>query len=335
MWAVRNDGILVAQTYLREQEIYGWHRHTTRGHFKSTATVREDVADITYFIVERVVGGRDVKYIERMDERNFEDIQDSFFVDSGVKVNTPITISGFTAADPVVVTATSHGFSNGDIVDIADVNIVDLTTNSGQASATSLNGTGYTVASKTTHTFELQNNGADVDGTTFGIYDDGGNVRSAFTSVGNLWHLEGVNVVALANGYVVRDLTVANGTITLPDAASRVAVGIGYTSEIETLRLDAGASAETIQSKDKKISRLTVRVENTLGFWAGPDRDHMREAKFGIPALLGQPPEMVSGDRNVTLSPHWGKEGKYVIQQRDPLPLTILSLIPDAIIGGN
>ncbi len=336
LWAVRDDGILVAQTYLREQEIYGWHRHVTRGHFKSVATVREAVADISYFIVQRTVGGRDVKYIERMDERHYTDIQDSFFVDAGVKVNTPLAISGFTAANPVVVTTTaSHGLSNGDVVDISGVNIVDLTTNSGQALATGLNGTGYTVANVTSTTFELQNNAANVDGTTFGTYDDGGFVRAAFTTVGNLWHLEGLAVVALANGYVVRDRTVANGKITLPDAASRVAVGLGYTCEIETLRIDAGAGSETVQGKDKKISRLTVRVESSLGFWAGPDRNSMREAKFGLPSLLGQPPELIDGDRNITLSPHWNKDGKYVIQQRDPLPLTILSLIPDAIVGGN
>jgi len=199
-----------------------------------------------------------------------------------------------------------------------------------------LNGTGYTVANKTTNTFELQNNAADVDGTLFGAYDDGGNVRLAVTTVGNLWHLEGkTNVTALANGYVLKDLTVTNGKVTLPDAASRVAVGLPYTCEIKTLRLDAGTGAETIQGKDQKVSRLTVRVENTLGFWAGPDDTHMREAKFGLPALLGQPPEMVTGDRNITLSPHWGKTGQYIIQQRDPLPLTVLSLIPDVIIGGN
>ena len=335
LWGVRDDGILVAQTYLREQEIYGWHRHTTRGHFKSVATVRESVADISYFIVERSVVGRTAKYIERMDERTFSDIQDAFFVDSGVRVNTPISMSTFTAADPVVITANNHNLSNGDTVDISDVNIIDLTENTAQAPATLLNGTGYTVANVTTHTFELQNNGVDVDGTLFGSYDDGGYVRLASTSVGNLWHLEGESVTALANGYVVKDLTVASGKITLPDAASRVSVGFPYTCEIETLRLDAGSGSETIQGSDKKIARLTVRVDQTLGFWAGPDADHMREAKFGLPALLGQPPEMVNGDKNVTLSPHWGKDGKYVIQQRDPLPLTILSLIPDAIMGGN
>jgi len=335
LWCVRDDGTMAAQTYLREQEIYAWHRHSTRGKFKSVASVREDVADITYFIVERTVGGGTRKYIERMDERDATDVQDAFFVDAGTRVNTPITITGFTAADPVVITAASHGLSNGDTVDISGINIEDLTTNTGVAPADDLNGTGYTVANVTANTFELQNNGTDVDGTAFGTYHDGGEVRLAFTTVSNLWHLEGVTVTVLANGYVVRDLTVSNGQITLPYAASRVSVGLPYVAEIETLRIDAGAGSETVQGKDKKVSRLTVRLQDTLGLWAGPNRDAMHEAKFGLPAYLGQPPELFNGDKNITLSPHWNKTGQYVIQQRDPLPSTVLSLIPDAIVGGN
>jgi len=151
-----------------------------------------------------------------------------------------------------------------------------------------------------------------------------------------LWHLEGEKVVALANGYVVKDLTVTSGAVTLPTAASRVHVGFPYTAEIETLRLDAGAaSAETVQGKHKKVSRLTVRCEQTLGFAAGVSRDRLREAKFGLQANWGQPPEMLTGDKDVTLPPDWNKEGKYIIQQTDPLPLTVLALIPDVTVGGN
>ena len=337
LWAVRDDGTMVAQTYLREQEIYGWHRHTTRGHFKSLASIRENDYDTPYVVVERHVGGRNPKYIERMDERNFSKVEDAFFVDAGVRVSNPITVTGFTAADPVVITtATSHGFSNGDTIDISGINIIDLTENTGQAPATDLNGTGYTVANVTSTTFELQNNGTDVDGTAFGEYHDGGEAFATFTVVENLWHLEGVtDVVALANGYVEKGLTVTNGKITLQDAVSRVAVGLPYFTEIQTLPLDAGSASETIQGKDKKASRVTVQVEDTLGLWTGPDREHMREAKFGMPALLGQPPVLFTGDKNVTLAPHWTKTAQYFIQQRDPLPITILAVIPDVIIGGN
>jgi len=339
LWCVRDDGVCIAQTYLREQEIYGWHRHTTDGDFRDVAVVREGDVDAVYFVVQRTIGGRSVRYIERMHERDFDnDIQDAFFVDSGVTIDNPIAITGFTNANPIVVTTgAAHGFSNGDTIDISDLYVVDASSNQGYSLDTNINGTGYTVANVTSTTFELQNNGTNVNGTLFGVYKSGGKVRKAVTTIPNLWHLEGrTDVVALANGYVLKDLTVSNGTITLAVAASRVHAGLRYTSEIETLRLDAGsASSETVQSKAKKISRLTVRLDRSLGFWSGVKRDNMREAKFGLPALYGQPPALITGDKDITLTPDWNKDGKYIVQQRDPLPLTILSLIPDAIVGGN
>jgi hypothetical protein len=339
IWVVRDDGVALAQTYLREQEIYGWSKHKTRGDFKSVASIREGNIDATYFVVQRTVGGRAVGYIERLHERDFgDDVQDAFFVDAGATLDNPITITGFTNADPVVVTtATSHGLSNGNTVDISDLKVTSTTDAQGYAVDTDINGTGYTIANVTATTFELQNNAVDVDGTAFGVYYSGGKVRLAKTTIGNLWHLEGrTDVGGLANGYVFRSKTVTNGTITLDSPASRVHAGLLYTADLETLRLDAGAKAtDSVQGKAKKISRLTVRVEHSLGFWSGVSRDRMREAKFGLPAQYGQPPDLITGDKDITLTPEWNKEGQYVVQQRDPLPLTILSLIPDAIVGGN
>ena len=69
--------------------------------------------------------------------------------------------------------------------------------------------------------------------------------------------------------------------------------------------------------------------------FTGPDRQHLKEAKFGMPALYGQPLDMLQGDKDLTLSPSWNKDGRVIIQQRDPLPLTVLSIIPDVVPGGN
>ena len=139
----------------------------------------------------------------------------------------------------------------------------------------------------------------------------------------------------MANGYVVRNLTVSNGSVTLPNPASRVHLGLDYTSEIKTLRIDAGSLNPTSSSRTKKISSVGLYVEKTLGMWIGPDVDHMREAKFGLPALWGQPPDALTGLKSLTMSPSWNKDGQIVIQQRDPLPMTILSITPDIIVGGN
>jgi hypothetical protein len=61
----------------------------------------------------------------------------------------------------------------------------------------------------------------------------------------------------------------------------------------------------------------------------------MREIKYGLPSQYGQPPEWVTGDKGVTMSPSWNKDGYVIVQQRDPLPMNLLALVPDVLIGGN
>ena len=72
----------------------------------------------------------------------------------------PATISGATAANPVVITATAHGFENGYKVTIAGVvGMVELNTP-----------TEYVVANKAADTFEL----TGIDGSAFTAYTSGG-----------------------------------------------------------------------------------------------------------------------------------------------------------------
>lgn len=87
-----------------------------------------------------------------------------------IEPNTaPITISGATVANPVVVTATAHGLTDGDWIKI--IGVVGMT---------ELNDIFYIIANKTTNTFELTDtDGADVDGSAFTAYTHGGVVFEA------------------------------------------------------------------------------------------------------------------------------------------------------------
>ena len=333
---VMSDGDGLFLTYQPDQDIYAWSRSTTLGHYKSTCVVREGAADIVYVLVERVINGATVTLLERLAERQFSSLSDAFHVDAGLTFDNPITITGATAADPVVVTAPSHGLSNGDIVDISDVLENSTSTNQGSQVSADYNGVGFVVANATADTFSLQISAADYDGTTFAAYASGGFARKAVTVISGLWHLEGETLVAAANGYVERELLVTDGTVTLQSPASRVHLGLPYFSRLRTLPLSSyGSSGGDMQGRSQNINRLTVQVERTLGMWFGPDINTMRAARFGLPALFGQPLEMVTDDIDVTMSPNWGKRKQVVIEQRDPLPLTVLTLIPDAIVGGN
>jgi len=336
VYAVRDDGILVAMTYLREQEVFGWSRQTTKGKFKSVASVEENQRDVLYAVVERTINSQTVKYIERMHSRSLPSLQDAFFVDSGLTLDSPITITGYTSANPVVITAPSHGLNNGDKIDLSDIKEKSTTETKGWKLSTDLNGTGYTVADKTTNTFELQNEGVDVNGSTFAAYHSEGKVRKAATEISGLWHLEGESINGLANGSVISPLTVSSGKVTLPTAASRVHLGLNYTCELETLRINVtSGNNETVQGQVKKASRLVVRTEKTMGMFCGPDSDTLREVKFGLPSKYGQPRDLFEGDKATTLKPNWDRDGQFVIQQQDPVPLTVLAIIPDAMVGGN
>lgn len=67
VWLVRKDGVLVSLTYLDEQEVIAWAKHTTDGWVKAVATIPENNSDTTYVCVERLVNGVYKKYIESID----------------------------------------------------------------------------------------------------------------------------------------------------------------------------------------------------------------------------------------------------------------------------
>ena len=88
-----------------------------------------------------------------------------FYKDDGQITEATKTITGITQANPAVVTASSHGYSNGDHVWINDV-----------VGMTELNGRRFTVANKTTHTFEL----SGINSTSLTAYSSGGTAAKVF-----------------------------------------------------------------------------------------------------------------------------------------------------------
>lgn len=77
---------------------------------------------------------------------------------------TPGTITGATAANPIVITETGHGRADGDVVKIAAV-----------VGMTELNDGVFVIENVTANTYEL----ADVDGTDYTTYVSGGTASGA------------------------------------------------------------------------------------------------------------------------------------------------------------
>lgn len=95
LWAVTGNGALIALTYARDQQVVGWHRHPTDGFVESVTTIfgEDDADDEVWLIVRRVVGGSDVRFVERIDPTLWEEKPDAYFVDAGITYDdVPATV---------------------------------------------------------------------------------------------------------------------------------------------------------------------------------------------------------------------------------------------------
>lgn len=258
-------------------------------------------------------------------------IKDSFFLDCGASYDDPKDITGSTAASPVVITAVAHGFSNGDEVDIDEIEW-EPTVDSygGRTQPDQLNGNRYKVANKTNDTFELTDpdDDSNIDGSAFNAYRKSGKVRKAVRTISGLWHLEGEAVTILADGEIVTGETVANGAITLATKASRVHVGLPYYSEIETLDIE-NFGGNTVRDQTKQVATITVGVERSRGMIVGQGGGNfvpVKDAQFtGLDSTNG----LLTGQFSVTPKSKYSVHGRIVLRQKNPLPMTVLWIAPD------
>ena len=100
----------------------------------------------------------------------FSNLKMRVYKDRGSVLEGDKTISAITKANPAVVTATGHNYSNGDEVVI-----------SGVVGMTEVNGKRFLVAGKTTNTFQLTNkDGTNINSSSFTTYTSGGVSNKVF-----------------------------------------------------------------------------------------------------------------------------------------------------------
>lgn len=70
IWAVREDGVLLSCTYVREQQILAWARHDfTNGFVENVCAIPENGEYAVYASIRRIINGSTVRYIERISSR--------------------------------------------------------------------------------------------------------------------------------------------------------------------------------------------------------------------------------------------------------------------------
>lgn len=349
VWAVRADGKLLGLTYMKKQDVAAWHQHETDGFVESVTCIPEGNDDIVYLVVRREVQGGVRRYIERMQSRQIplirnsaqRDAAQSYFVDCGLsyqgwnKGSVTYTLSGgvtWEYPEPMTVTSSSGtGFSAADVG--RQIHMRDPETQS----VLRLDVTAYVSP-------------GSVSVVPASIVPAGlrnvpiVNWALALKTFGGLWHIEGKGVSILADGNVVSEngpdetpinLVVNNGSVTLPDHAAVAHIGLPYVCDIETLRINVQGQ-ETLNDKHKTVSSVTVVVDESRGVFAsageGKELYELKQREF---ENYNDPTALLSGTGRVNLDNDWDGQGQVFIRQVDPLPITILAIIPELTLAGR
>jgi hypothetical protein len=155
---------------------------------------------------------------------------------------------------------------------------------------------------------------------------------SPATTISGLGHLEGEEVAILADGAAHPRRTVASGSITLQRASSVVQVGLPCPALLQTMRPDAGAEDGTAQGKTKRITKMVIRFLATLGAKSGPAENALDEIQFRSGSdPMDQAPPLFTGDKLIEWPGGYDFDGYIFVKQEQPLPMTVVALMPQLV----
>lgn len=160
--------------------------------------------------------------------------------------------------------------------------------------------------------------------------------QSPSVNVAGFVHLRNQAVTVLADGEVIEGLTVSStGTLELPVAASKVVAGLPFVCSLETLDV---ANARSDQKIVRKVAweveaARGLWTESGAGLWMGEGSDAI-EWRQRVVADSTAAMELFTGTVEQTIPGRWDKHGRVLLEQRVPLPLTVLGVTRDIMVGG-
>lgn len=334
LWVVRMDGALLGLTYMRGQDVVGWHRHRIAGtdaKVLSVAVIPGSGQDECWLAVERRVGGAIKRSVERM-AMAFEptepfDKRGAFFVDSGLTYDgagavtlTPGPNANIIGSAGVIFTVATAAFANSDVGREIHHRYPAASGNGYYVARALI--TGYTDSTHVTAKI--------LAGFPSLAVIAAGKWALSAVVISGLNHLIGEGVTILADGATHPPRVVGpDGSIVLERPSAWVHVGLGYTSLLRTMDIEAGALDGAAQGKRRRIHRVIVRLNNSLGMRVGGESGGTDDVVFrDTRTAMDQSPPLFTGDKFVPFPKGWDARAIVTVLQEQPLPCTIVALIP-------
>lgn len=161
---------------------------------------------------------------------------------------------------------------------------------------------------------------------------------SPVNTVSGLSHLNTITPVIVADGSV-RNATgpITGGNVTFDgDSATLVSVGLPFTSLYKMLPIEAGSQMGTAQGKIKRFDKLVIRILNSLGFKFGEDLTKLESVSFRSTSdLMDSSPPFFTGDKERKFTGTYDRSPSFYIQQDQPYPLSIVSIMPHVVTNSS
>jgi len=172
----------------------------------------------------------------------------------------------------------------------------------------------------------------DFGGATIGAFFVDSGLRyegPSTTTLFGLEHLEGETLSVMVNGATHPDRTVVGGAIDLAFGATVAVVGYGYTSNMETLRIESGSLDGTSQGKPKRIHGITLRLHETVGIEVGSGEQELDRIPFRDSSMnMDEAVPLFTGDKEIEFRGGYENDDRIYVRQNQPLPMTVLGLFP-------
>ena len=242
-WILRENGTIVSMTYLPDQDVTGWARHTFGGTdviVKDLAVIPTEKEDRVYFLIERTINGQTVQYIEYLTEDFGNTLkEDAKYSDSLV------TYSG-----------------------------------------------------------------------------------SSISTITGLDHLEGEEVVILANGNIHPNRTITSGQLALEYPVTKAQIGLPYTCTMETIPIEAGIPFGTTQMTIQRIIEAGINFLDSLNCQFGYSPIQLDTLTFRSASdRMDTSPPLFTGYK-ILKFPHGHElDSKIVVYQNQPLPVHIRAIV--------
>lgn len=355
VWGIKNDGLLVGQTFKPEEGVSGWHRHTTGAlnedkHFTLATLPRPSAFDQLWVGSERVIDGNTRRYVSFQNDTPVFPRREDYFTskDNEVPDTKRFKLAMYEAMKEYIhldeaVTYDGRGPGLAVSASMTPSAItglgIDFTASAGMFVSTdvgreirkrAINGIGegrariVSITSPTVVVCDVLE-GADFDNTDAMLPGDWYLTTDTLSKLG---YLEGRTLGLIVDGGTEADVTVTGGDVTLAGQSSVIHIGLKYEGFLEPMSLEFGGETGTSATKIKNITKVGFRFQDTLGAEVGTDLYKPKVVEFTkMPLSVGNPTLLFSGVKLVDFSDKWKREKVMYVRQTNPLPCIVQQLV--------